>query len=299
MVQGNALHVAARYTEAARTFERALTTLRASGNATQAQLAENFESLGATYADAGMPTRAYEEYQRALKAIAQVEGIESLSYAAVFATAVDLFRPADVGNEAVSRLRSALALHSRTGSADQLVPIRISLCHILSEKKRLGEAEAVLVDGLADLAARPAKTSRGKAFLMNELAVLRFKQGRYEQALKLNSEYLRYLEETLGPNHPYLVVGWNNVASVYVKLGRLSEAVSAYESSLSLADRLLEPGDPERWALVANYAFALRKLGRKSEAKVFERKANEIRDNLNRLDGSGLTVSANAFRDQK
>jgi tetratricopeptide (TPR) repeat protein len=107
------------------------------------------------------------------------------------------------------------------------------------------------------------------------------------------------LEETLGPNHPYLVVGWNNVASVYVKLGRLSEAVSAYESSLSLADRLLEPGDPERWALVANYAFALRKLGRKSEAKVFERKANEIRDNLNRLDGSGLTVSANAFRDQK
>jgi tetratricopeptide (TPR) repeat protein len=299
MAQGHALQGACRYTEAARIFEHALATLKASQTATQIQLAENFQSLGAVYADAGMPTRAYDEYQRALAAIAQAEGKDSLDYAVVFATAVDVLRPAEIGNEAVSKLRNALARYEKTGSSDRLGTIRISLSRSLSQKKKLGEAETLLLDGLADLTKRPVKEPRQKAFFLNALTVLRFEQGRYEEALKLSSEHVRYLEETLGRNNASLVAAWNNVASAYVKLGRLSEAVSTYATALSLADKVLEPEDPARSSLAANYGFLLRKLGRKAEAKAFERKANEIRDNMKRLDGSGLTVSANAFRDRK
>lgn len=298
MAQGSELQASGRYTEAAKVLEGALATLRAS-HGTQDQFAKNFESLGDTYADAGLSTRAYHEYQRALTAIAEVQGKESLDYAVVFATAIDVSGPREIGKESVARLRDALARYEKSGPSNRLTVIRMCLAHILTQKKKLADAEPLLLDALADLTSRPAKAHSAKASVLNALVVLRFEQGRYQEAIELNLEYVRYLQEMLGSNHPLVVIGWNNVASIYFKLGRLSEASTAYETALSLADAVLDPTDPSRYSLALNYSFVLRKAGRKSEAKLYEEKAKEIRHNLDRLDGSGFTVDAKALRDRK
>jgi tetratricopeptide (TPR) repeat protein len=295
MAQGKALHSYGRYSEAIRVLRQAVSLTDVPG-ADQRRLAEAAGCLAAAYADAGQITNAEGEYRRALETIKKLKGAQSLDYAVVLSTLASLRDATGISEDMIANLRDALARYDTTGPSNALATIRIYLAQILSANNRYTEAEALLLEARAGLNNESSPDSKVKTGVLNGLCVLRFQQGRFEEAVELGTEYLQYIETALSRKHPWLVVGRANIATNYVKLGRFQDAVRAYQSSLALASEVLDKTDPIYGPLLANYAFVLRKVGRKAEAKAAVQKSKEIQRTLDQLSGTGSTVSTVALR---
>ena len=82
--------------------------------------------------------------------------------------------PAEVGKDSVATLRDALARYEKIGPSDRLATIRLCLANILRRKKKLAQAEPLLLDASADLANRPAKLPEAATAVLNSRVMLRF-----------------------------------------------------------------------------------------------------------------------------
>ena len=69
-------------------------------------------------------------------------------------------------------------------------------------------------------------------FLMNNLAMLLYDQGKLSEAEPLHLEALRGRRETLGETHPSTLASLNNLAIVLKTQGKLSEAEPLYREAL-------------------------------------------------------------------
>ena len=81
---------------------------------------------------------------------------------------------------------------------------------------------------------------------------------------------LAILEKALGPEHPDVARGLNNLAGLYHVQGRYAEAVPLYRRSLAIRIEVLGPGHPDVIRSLGNYAALLRSMGRGPEADELE-----------------------------
>jgi len=111
----------------------------------------------------------------------------------------------------------------------------------------------------------------------NNLAMLYYSMGRYEEALPLYQKALEIYLGQLGKRHPYVATSYNNLASLYESMGKYEEALPLYQKALEI--RLEQLG--ERHADVAtsynNLATLYSSMGRYEEALPLYQKALEIR----------------------
>jgi CHAT domain-containing protein/tetratricopeptide (TPR) repeat protein len=102
--------------------------------------------------------------------------------------------------------------------------------------------------------------------LVNNLALLYQKQGRYGEAEPLFLRALEARERILGPEHPNTLALVTDLASLYQDQGRYAEAERLYLRALEASERILGPEHPDTLILVNNLASLYQDQGRYGES---------------------------------
>jgi TonB family protein len=99
---------------------------------------------------------------------------------------------------------------------------------------------------------------------LNAQAVALYKEGRYEEAVKLQKQALAMWEKELGKEHKLIATGSTNLGEMYMALKRYDEAAGAYQRALRIEENLLGPEHPDLVVLIIKLAwtrYANAKLG--------------------------------------
>jgi tetratricopeptide (TPR) repeat protein len=298
--EGSALAKAGNYSEAAQAFRRALAIAEDSDLGNR-RLIGIYDALALVYAEAGQYAESEHEYRRALDLTVKILGRQSLEYALLAARMAML--PTQIGNRdsEIALLREAIVVNGSTGAGAvrELTIVRVCLAQILMDERRYAEAESVFLDAQANFAGLKTTDPELLAEMFGGLGVLRFHQGRYDESAGLYRQSLRLLEDTLGDEHPSLVVSLNDLALSYLKLGRLDGAELTLRRAMAICSKTLGENHPAYSALLANYAVVLRKLGRKREAKAFAARSQQFARASRSRNGVGSTINVNALRSER
>jgi len=296
--EGQALSHTGNYSAAAHAFREAL-AIAERLQINDRRLVELHYSLALAYAEMGQFVEAEGEYRRALSLVEKAEGQGSLHYAVLLADIAIL--PTQTGNreEVIALLRQAIAVNERTGSIKNITVIRECLAQIFRREKRYREEEPLLEDALADLVRQKAADPALMGAALNNLAVLRFDQERYQESVDLQLESIRVWETASGKEHPSLVAPLNDLATAYLKMARFDDADLTYRRAINICRKTLGENHLEYAVLLKNYSVVLRKLGHKREAKKIETQGEEIQRAVNRRNGVGSTISVTALRSDR
>jgi tetratricopeptide (TPR) repeat protein len=101
---------------------------------------------------------------------------------------------------------------------------------------------------------------------LNNLALLYWNQGKYEQAEPLFQRALETRERLLGPEHPDTLSTVNNLAELYRRQGKYERAEPLYQRALATYERVLGPEHPATIRVRNNYANLLEKMKQKTKA---------------------------------
>jgi tetratricopeptide (TPR) repeat protein len=272
--------------EAADRFDRGDSRRAVAWNA----MATMFDALG-RYGE------AEAAYRRALKAAAESTGKAGPEYALVLGNLGSWY--VETGQRAAGEklLRESLAIYSAADPPDELhiAVAQNSLAEVLCEKRKYKESVPLLTRALAVLEKNPRVGSE-TALAKNNLGVVRFLEGNYEEARRLFLEAVAMIEQRLGPEHPLLARILNNLASVENRTGHREEAGRSIRRALDIAEKWLGPDHPSYAALLANYAAFLRQGGDKSQAKALEARSTQIMRDSSLRNGLGAVIDVSSLR---
>jgi tetratricopeptide (TPR) repeat protein len=94
-----------------------------------------------------------------------------------------------------------------------------------------------------------------------------YQQGRYSEATKVAEEAFNVAKKTFGPEHPYVAVSLNNLASLYEDQNRYAEAEPLYKRSLKMREKAFGKNHPSVATALNNLALVYQAQGRYSEAE--------------------------------
>jgi len=95
---------------------------------------------------------------------------------------------------------------------------------------------------------------------LNNLAVLYFSMGRYEDAMPLYERSLGIRERELGSNHASTAASLNNLAGLYRSMGRYGEAEGFYIKSLVTCTEVLGETHPSTQTVAGNFRAFLQEV---------------------------------------
>src|SRR5258708_7743902 len=90
------------------------------------------------------------------------------------------------------------------------------------------------------------------------------------------TEALSIRERMLGPDHPEVAAGLNNLASLYQAQGRYAEAEPLFKRALAIGDKVLGPDHPDAAVRLSNLAMLYRDQMRYAEAEPLAKRALAI-----------------------
>ncbi|WP_417913250.1 tetratricopeptide repeat protein [Candidatus Electronema sp. TJ] len=120
------------------------------------------------------------------------------------------------------------------------------------------------------------KEDEALALALNDLAVVYYSQGRYEEAEPLYKRSLEIWEKALGKEHPHVAATLNNLAELYRTQGRYEEAVPLYKRSLEIWEKALGKEHPHVAAALNNLAGLYQTQGRHEDAEPLFKRSLEI-----------------------
>ena len=157
-------------------------------------------------------------------------------------------------------LHKAIARYGRTASSTEMAILRGNLAQLLIQQKQYTDAEILLQDSLASLNQHTGSEPNQRASLLNSLAFIRHKQGRFAELIDLDREEVRLLEAAFGGEHFYLVAPLNNWANSLVKLDRAEEAAAVYARAMPVCNETTGRDEQPCRVLFDDYATVLRGL---------------------------------------
>jgi len=107
------------------------------------------------------------------------------------------------------------------------------------------------------------RTARLEAALGQSL----YSVGDYAGAQRADERALVIWERVLGPEHPDVATGLNNLAELYDDQGRYAEAEPLYQRALALREQALGPTHPDLATSLNNLAVLYNHQGRYAEAE--------------------------------
>jgi Tfp pilus assembly protein PilF len=110
--------------------------------------------------------------------------------------------------------------------------------------------------------------------------IMAYTLGRYAEAEPLFKRSLEISEKSLGPDHPDVAGNLNNLGELFRHQGRDAEAEPLYKRAIAIVEKTFGSTHPELVGMYGNYALLLRKFGRETEAVEYERKAEQVKENL-------------------
>jgi tetratricopeptide (TPR) repeat protein len=118
------------------------------------------------------------------------------------------------------------------------------------------------------------------ATALNNLGLLYYAQGRYQEAEPLYRRALALREKVLGPDHPDVATSLNNLAGLYDTQGRYKEAEPLYRRALALWEKVLGPEHPDVATALNNLGLLYYAQGRYPEAEPLYRRALALREKV-------------------
>ena len=149
-------------------------------------------------------------------------------------------------------------------------------------KKRVSVLPVVLFVCLltAAVSAQPSASGAGSedARKLNAQAVALHKEGKYEEAVKLQKQALVIWEKEFGKEHKLIVTGSTNLAEMYRALQRYGEAADAYQRGLKIEEKRLGPEHPDLIPLLIKLGWMRHGLGQAGEAESLFKRAVAVRE---------------------
>ncbi|CAF4167327.1 unnamed protein product [Adineta steineri] len=116
-----------------------------------------------------------------------------------------------------------------------------------------------------------------KALFYAQLGVIKYDQGRYEEALSYYEKSLAIYQRTLSSNHPDLAEHYNNIGAVSDSIGDYPKALSYYEKALAIGQESLPSNHYDLGASYHNIGIVYVKTGDYPKALSYCEKALAIR----------------------
>jgi len=112
--------------------------------------------------------------------------------------------------------------------------------------------------------------------LLNQLGYYLGQRAQYEEAEPLYQRAIAIGEKTLGPEHPDLATGLNNLAELYRNQGKYEEAEPMYKRAIAIGEKTLGPEHPLLAIYINNLANLYRDQGKYEEAEPLYQRAIAI-----------------------
>jgi len=140
------------------------------------------------------------------------------------------------------------------------------------------------------------------AGLLNEAARYLHERGLFDESEPLLRRALAIWETVLGPDHPHVATGLNNLALLYKGQGKYTESEPIHLRALSILEKAMGLNDPRVAASLNNLAELYRDLGKYAEAEPFHQRALAIREKTLSSEHPQVAISLNnlglLYRDQ-
>ncbi len=148
----------------------------------------------------------------------------------------------------------------------------------------------------ADIAGRHARAAVDRigrndeleAMLANNLGVLAWSRGRYDEAVAGYQRAIGLRQQAYGAMHPLVARGWTNVGTALKSAGKYDEAIAAYRKAQEIEEATLDPSHPAVAETLNNLGNALNEKGDRPAALLAFGKSLEIKERA--FGGDALSV---------
>ena len=104
-----------------------------------------------------------------------------------------------------------------------------------------------------------------------------YQAGSYAEAITFMEKALEIAEREFGPEHPRIIILFNNLAVLYHAQGRYADAEPLFKRSLGIRKKALGPDHPDTATGLENYAALIRATGRDAKADELDSRVRAIR----------------------
>lgn len=139
-------------------------------------------------------------------------------------------------------------------------------------------AELILREALANGEEKYGIDHPGTSYLLNNLAALYGKRGKYMEAVTLCQRILSIKEKTLGPEHPDTARTLGNLAILYADQSKYEEAETLYQRALAIFEKMQRPEHIDSMRARKNLANLYQNQGKYEEGEVLHQSALVIYD---------------------
>jgi len=132
-----------------------------------------------------------------------------------------------------------------------------------------------------------------KAKTLNRQVIELYQQGRYADAIPIAKNVLTIVEKALGPDHPGVATGLNNLAGLYESLGDYAKAEPLYKRAFAITEKAFGPDDPRVANSLNNLALLYESLGDYAKAEPLYQRALAIDEKAHGSDHPDVANSLN------
>jgi tetratricopeptide (TPR) repeat protein len=273
------LWVRARYGEAERLYQLALSILEMALGPFHPGVAQSLNNLAGLYGSQGKFVEAEPLYRRAMAIRERALGPDHADVAASLDNLAGLLRSQGKYAEAEPLYRRAMAIRERALGPDHadVAASLDNLAGLLRSQGKYAEAEPLYRRAMAirEQALGPEHPEVGNS--LNNLAEIYRAQGSYAEAEPLYKRALYVNEKALGPEHPNVADSLNNLAVHYTSEGKLAEAEPLFRRALAILEGSLGPDHPKVSTVLRNYAYLMAATSRLDEAAMLDARIEGIR----------------------
>ena len=231
--------------EAEATAAEALSILDSSDGTPHFDVAAGLNTLATLAYAQGDLGRAEELFRRSREAYEMIVGPEDPRLATVLFNLAGVYVEQRKYTQALSLYRQVLAMREKAlGSADPLLAeVWNDLGFLCLHLGRYKEAESWLVKAV-DVWEKTRGSEAYSAVALENLALLRRIEGRFEAAESLYTRALAVEEKVFGREHPEVATTLMSLAALYRARADAERAVETYRRALALLERTLGAEDP-------------------------------------------------------
>ncbi|CAF1411450.1 unnamed protein product [Adineta steineri] len=120
------------------------------------------------------------------------------------------------------------------------------------------------------------KDDKNSANIYNQLGLIKYDQGKYEEALTFYEKSLAIYQKTLSPNDPQLAVSYNNIGNVHQIMRNYPKALSSHDKALEIRQQSLPPNHPHLAICYNNIGNVHNYMGNYPKALSYYEKTLEI-----------------------
>jgi len=113
---------------------------------------------------------------------------------------------------------------------------------------------------------------------LNAQAVALYKEGKYEEAVKMQKQALTLWEKEVGNESKPIVTGSTNLGEIYMALKRYDDAARAYQRALKIEEKTLGPEHPDLVVLMIKLGWMNYGNAHVGEAEALFKRAVAIRE---------------------